>query len=230
MMKRNYGHVNKFKSIKAILFDVDGTLFSSEGIIEQIYRMEFQKHNQKYGKPEVIPGHDAIMAQIGKPVVKIFEALAPDLALTEREKLSEIILGELVSAIMNGAGEHYEGVKETIESLSKNFKIIAASNGRLPYVEAILKANDVDSFFKAIPFVDNIRIKNKSELVKSILEEFHLRPDETVLVGDRTSDRDAALENGCYFIACRYGHGSEEEWKGAHAYIDSIKDLLKYFD
>ena len=219
--------VKNLSNIKAVLFDVDGTLFSSEGIIEQIYKDEFKKFNERYGKPGIIPGHDEIMAQIGKPVVKIFEALAPDLTLEERENLGEIILSELVTLILNGAGEHYDGVSQTIESLSRKYRIFAASNGRLPYVDAILKANKIEKFFEAIPHVDNINIKNKNELVSSILKNYRLNPEDAVLIGDRTSDRDAALENGCYFIACRYGHGGEEEWKGAHAFIDSITDLLK---
>ena len=222
-----HGRVKNFSNIKAILFDVDGTLFSSEGIIEQIYRNEFRKFNARYGKPAVIPGHDDIMAQIGKPVVKIFEALAPDLTVEERETLGEIILNELVTSILEGAGEHYEGVTKTIENLSKKYRIFAASNGRLPYVEAILKANEIYTFFEAIPHVDNLNIKNKNELVSSILKNYNLKSDDAVLIGDRTSDRDAALDNKCYFIACRYGHGGEEEWKGAHAFIDSITDLEK---
>ncbi|MDH5655911.1 MAG: HAD hydrolase-like protein [Spirochaetia bacterium] len=224
-----YGRMMQFDSVKAILFDVDGTLFSSEGMIEGIYKQEFLKHREIHGKPAEIPEQQAIMEQIGKPVVKIFEALAPDLSSGEREFLSESILTELVNSILQGGGHHYEGVYSTIKKLSENYRIFAASNGRLPYVKAILKANSTDSFFEAVPYVDNQNIKNKTELVSSILTAYNLEPQQAALIGDRTSDRDAALDNGCFFIACRFGHGSEEEWEGAHEFIDSINDLLRIF-
>jgi len=211
--------------IRAVLFDIDGTLFSSEDIIEQIYKEEFINYRNAYGKPEKIPSSSEIMAEIGKPVVKIFEALAPDLTEKERDLLSETILHGLVKGIGEGRGHHYPGTREALMRISSRYDLYAASNGRLPYVESILKVNEVDHLFKAVPFLDYKRIHTKDELVASILKDHGLKPEEALLVGDRTSDRDAALNNGCIFVACRYGHGSEEEWKGAHYFIDSITEL-----
>ncbi len=215
--------------IRAVLFDVDGTLFSSESIITDTYLREFRKFQVSHGKPSRLPDHGAVMDQIGKPIVEIFQNLAPDLTEEERIRLSENILEDLVRTILEGGGEYYPGVVPTHEELHRRgCRIFAASNGRYPYIDAILTAKKIKQFYSDIPVVDNRTIHNKVELVKSILEKNGLDPGETLMVGDRYSDRDAALENGCYFVACRYGHGNEEEWKGAHFYIDEIGQLLDY--
>ena len=215
--------------IDAVLLDVDGTLFSSEGIIFQVYEDEFREFHRKYGVPKKIPTLQEIMAQIGKPVIEIFQNLAPGLAERERDSLSENILNNLVRRIGAGEGDHYSGVFETVQKLSESgFEIYAASNGRFPYVNAILKKNGTLPFFKEVPAIDNVTIKNKNELVSYILQKYKISPERAVLIGDRNSDREAALVNGCKFIACSYGHGDKIEHEGAIFFLDSFPDLLRY--
>jgi phosphoglycolate phosphatase len=219
--------MHSLDGIRAILFDIDGTLFSSEGIIGGIYRDRFLDFRTRHGRPEHIPDTDEIMAQIGKPVVKIFEALAPDLSPEERTALSEGILKILVERILNGEGHHYPNADRTIRTLhQRGYQIYAASNGRLPYVRAILEANGTLPHFKEISAIDNLAIRDKNELVAHILNANGIEPQSAAMIGDRFSDRDAAIKNGCVFVACRFGHGNEKEWEGATAYIDTIDELL----
>lgn len=220
--------MQSINGIKAILFDVDGTLFTSESIIGEIYRDRFHAFQKEHGRPANLPELDAIMAQIGKPVRKIFEALAPDLELEERETLSEAILVDLVRQIESGRGVHYDGVSKLLSTLhERGFQLFAASNGRLPYVRSILSANGSIDLFTAIPAIDNRTIFNKIDLVRSILDQFRIAPETAVLVGDRTPDREAAEAAGCRFIAARYGHGNAEEWGNAAAFIDRPLELLE---
>ncbi len=216
---------NKAK-IKAILWDVDGTLFSSEGMIHTIYARSFHEFRSTYGKPKKVPSLPEIMEQVGKPVKVIFENLAPDLDERERSQLSLTILHGLVRGITFGEGEHYDGVTETLRKLrERGYEFWGVSNGRYPYVEAILRKNGTYALFRDVPFVDNRTIHNKNELVAYCLRAGGYAADEAVVIGDRTSDRDAAISNGVPFIAAAYGHGTVEEWEGAAAVIQDIKDL-----
>ncbi|MEQ9364644.1 MAG: HAD hydrolase-like protein, partial [Leptospirales bacterium] len=92
--------------------------------------------------------------------------------------------------------------------------------------EAILRANGTFHLFTDIPTIDNRTLHDKAQLVAHLLEKYKLGADECVLIGDRTSDRDAAVENGVPFIAATYGHGAPEEWQGAAARADSLDSLL----
>jgi len=213
--------------VKAILFDIDGTLFSSETIIHEIYRQEFQHFQDRYGLPDKIPALEEIVAQIGKPVVEIFAALAPGLRIEQRQEIAGNILKSLVDAIDSGAGEHYPGGLYTIRRLHEAGRLLfAASNGRKEYIEAILRASRSSSYFAPVLAVDGQKIHNKDQLVAAILKGNGLRGQDCLLVGDRDSDRQAALSSGIAFIACSFGHGTEAEHRGAIATIDSLPQLL----
>lgn len=214
-----------FPGVRGVLFDVDGTLFSSEEIIHDVYIEEFTRMQSEIGRPRIIPDKPAIIAEIGKPVPVIFRNLCGDLSQAEQDELSARILKGLVRHILAGEGEHYPGARETLAELhGRGLKLYTASNGRAPYVRSILEANGVMQYFAAIPVLSG-SITNKTELVRELLVENGLKPTEAVLVGDRASDRDAAIENGVAFIACRFGHGTPPEWEGARAIIDSISEL-----
>ncbi|MEQ8353115.1 MAG: HAD family hydrolase [Leptospiraceae bacterium] len=211
---------------KAVFFDVDGTIFSSEGIIQQVYHDNFLAFQNRTGKPERLPTLDEIMAQIGKPVRTIFDNLVPELNFQEKEDLSNSILQDLVQRIENGKGHYYEGISRAVEDLAAaGLKIFAASNGRKPYVDAILKASRIDSLFTEVPVLDYQEIHTKVELVSKTMEKHGLLPAECVLIGDRESDRQAALQNGVAYVACAYGHGNSEEHRDAIRIIKTPSEL-----
>ncbi len=221
--------IKELKNIKNIFFDVDGTLFSSEHMLEEVYQEAildyFKDKNYKN-----LPSLKDIIQYIGLPVKEIFRNLLPDITEEERNIISDRVLEILVKRIGNGEGLHYDGVEEVIKYLyNKNYKLISASNGRRPYVEIILKVNKIYDYFFDIPCIDNKTIFNKSQLVKYAIDKFSLNPKECVIIGDRASDRDAAISNQIYFIAADYGHGDKSERDGAILHISSIKDLFNYF-
>ncbi len=220
----------KLKNIKNIFFDVDGTLFSSEHMLEEVYQQSIHEFLIKYNKQRKLPSLEEILQYVGYPIKEIFEKLLPDLTENDRNEISNTVLKILVERIEKGEGLHYDGVEEVIKYLyNKNYKIFTASNGRKPYVEAILKVNNIYSYFYDITCIDNKTIFNKSQLVSYIINKYNLEKRESILVGDRSSDRSAAEENEILFIAADYGHGKPEEREGAFLHIHSIKDLLYYF-
>ncbi len=228
-MKTDQKKIEQLKSVRAILWDVDGTLFSSQDILAQTYVQAFTDFQEKYDQRLTIPSLEEIMAQIGKPVPEIFQNLASEISPQGRERLSLQVLGHLVQKISFGGGTYYEGVAETLSILrSRNYQFFNASNGRYPYVEAILQRARVIDYFQEIKTLDQKRIRNKTQLVQDILERHKFSPDEFVLIGDRTADRDAACINNIPFIAAAYGHGSPFEWEGAILVIDSLQELSQW--
>ncbi len=217
------------RNIKAILLDIDGTVFSSEEIIGRTYQKEFSHFIEEHGLSIPIPDLPFIMEQIGKPIVEIFRNLAPGIDSSMQLVLSENILHSLVASIDAGEGHYYEKVSEVTSELHRRgYQLFGASNGRYPYIDAILRYMKVRDLFTDVPVVNNENIHNKTELVSWILSAYGLKPEEALMVGDRYSDRDAGVHNGCPFAACRYGHGNEAEWEGATLYLDSYSDLLKH--
>ena len=213
--------------IRNVLFDVDGTLYSSEPIIHGVYAEEFERWRAQFGRPAHVPTLEAIVAQIGRPVPEIFAALTPELPVEEREALALVILENLVARVGRGEGEHYLGAADLVRACyRRGLRLFTVSNGRAAYVEAVLSAAGVRSCFEAVPHLEGMAASSKEELAGRVLERYSLAVAETVLIGDRASDRDAALAHGVAFLACSYGHGSAPEWEGASWIADHPMELM----
>ncbi|WP_078125299.1 HAD family hydrolase [Leptospira alexanderi] len=213
-------------SLQALAFDVDGTLFSSEGMILEVYRDSIQNFSKTFEIQIDLPSRDQLMMEIGKPVKTIFRNLLPQLNEKQRDIISDSVLRFLCERIKNGEGEFYPSVKETIESLmGKGFRILAASNGRKPYIETILEVAGVLSYFDPILVLDNERIKTKGEILKEYIKQNDLKPDEILMIGDRLSDHEAARQNGCPFAFCSYGHAPPGEIPDFELELKNLSDL-----
>ena len=216
----------RLRNVQAILWDIDGTIFSSEDIIGPSYVQSFRDFQAKDQKEFHIPHEDDIMKHIGKPVREIFQELVPSLSLEEREEISDMTLKILIDRIYAGQGKFYQDTQKTLYSLAtRGYRFFSASNGRYLYIEAVLKQIGCFDLFENIRVVDYQGVNNKSDIVKETLQNYSLHPHEVVLIGDRLSDRNAALDNQVPFIATAYGHGNPEEWKDACLVIESISEL-----
>lgn len=214
--------------IRYVALDIDGTVFSSESIITETYREAIQEYAEMRGLTMSIPSHEKIMNEIGKPVKIIFKNLLPLLPEIERDRISNRVLSLLVEKIQEGKGYYYPGIESTIRELhSKGIYFLACSNGRIAYIEAILKYINVLILFKPIVVLDNESRKEKKDILLYYLKEYSLDPKELLMVGDRYSDWEAAKEAGCPFVFCRYGHSSPGEIPNYDYAIDSPEELKK---
>ncbi|WP_039934390.1 HAD family hydrolase [Leptospira inadai] len=218
------------KSVSALAFDVDGTLFSSEGIILETYAEAIRRFSLSSGIPLDVPDREKIMLEIGKPVKTIFLNLVPQLTESERDQISDSVLRLLVEKIRSGEGEFYPKVLETVSSLKqKGYRILAASNGRRPYVETILDVSGILPLFDPILILDNISLKSKADLVSKYLIDYDLTPEALLMIGDRSSDYEAARKNRCPFAFCAYGHAPVGEIPDWEVSLAQLQDLDKIF-
>ncbi|HMW04614.1 MAG TPA: HAD family hydrolase [Leptospiraceae bacterium] len=216
-------------TVKLLAFDVDGTLFSSEEIILDTYIEAIQRFIQKHNKKIPIPTKEKIIEQIGLPVKKIFLNLLPELEEIERDEISDSVLILLREKIQEKKGKIYEGVEDTIKELhKKGYVLCVASNGRIGYIEAILQTYHLMSYFEAIVVIDYEKIKSKGDIVASYLQHYNLKGENSLMIGDRKSDLDAALDNGSHFAYCEYGHAEPNEIQQFSIQIKSIRELLDY--
>src|SRR3989339_1327870 len=198
--------------IRAIIFDVDGTLFSSAHIVEPAYAEAVALLSKQLGIRLNAPDQKTIMEQIGRPAHLILKNLFPELddnALADMGQATRVALIRLIHA---GKGLLYPHVKEVLTRFSSTGLLLrTASNGNSDYLEAVLSHYDLHSLLGKAVTIYEPGLQDKGDILLHYQAQFGLAPEQMVMVGDRINDWDAARKAKCHFIGVAYGHALAEE-------------------
>lgn len=215
--------------LKAVAFDMDGTLYSSEPIIARVYAESVTEFNRQKNTAYLSPDFSQIEPLIGQPVRKIYETLFPGISQGEMGILGSLIMRGFQKAIETEGGEIFQDAAETLNALwNRGLKVFLASNGKREYLEAISQKFGLR--FAPFVCVEEQGIQNKSEILAYYLKTYSLKPQEMLMVGDRESDLTAARNNRCPFAGCHFGHGPLHEIESADVLIDHLSEIPKIIE
>ena len=210
---------------KYVLFDLDGTISDPKvGICTSV-----QQALKKFGID--VPDINTLTPFIGPPLRDSFR----DFYHIKPEDMEDVIAAYRARFSTVGLFENdlYDGIPELLKSLKENGRKLAlASSKPRVFVEKILDHFGISQYFDVImgSELDGTR-ENKSEIIAECLRLFELDPSgdlsETVMVGDRKYDIEAANAASLPNIAVSYGYGSEEELSkaGAKVIAGTVKEL-----
>ena len=193
-----------------VFFDLDGTLFDpKEGITRCIrYALE------QLGRP--CPSELELTQFIGPPLRVTFKKLlCPD----EKRLIEEAVsfFRERFSKVGLFENKVYPEIAEMLAVLHENsYRLYVVTSKPKVYAERIVRHFSLDQWFSNVfgPDLDG-HLDNKTELIESVLTNFMLVPEETVVIGDRKEDIVAGKLNRTRTIGVTYGYGSEEEILGS---------------
>jgi phosphoglycolate phosphatase len=210
-----------------IAFDLDGVLFSSEPFLGEAYREAIANVNAR--RPNSfprIPSTREILDHVGWPVTVILQRLFPEIDAAAVDVLYAEALEVICAHVTRGDGILFPGVAETLADLRRSGSLLAvASNGRQRYIEAVLFTYGIAPHFLELITVESGTIDNKAGILRAYLARQGLAPARLVMVGDRSSDVEAAAAVGCHFIGCDYGHGYRDEIEGAGPIVSAFDQL-----
>jgi len=196
--------------ITNILFDLDGTLTDpAEGIVRCI---QHSLTTLNVACPPV----EELTRYIGPPLREAFISIAnsSDEVLIER---AVTVFRERFSTVGLFENTPYVDVPQMLTDLS-SFQLYVATSKPQSYAEKILCHFSLAEHFIEIHGNDmEGRLDDKAELVKELLERRALRPEETIMVGDRKHDVIAAKKNGVASLGVTWGYGSRDELVNAGA-------------
>ena len=178
---------------KALIFDMDGTLFQTDKILEVSLDDAFNRLRSlnRWDADTPIDTYRKIM---GVPLPKVWEALLPDHSLEERKQTDAFFLERLIHNISNGKGELYPHVQEVFSFLRENdYSIYIASNGLTEYLKAIVGYYGLDKWVTETFSIQQINTLNKSDLVQHIVDKYKITSG--AVIGDRLSDINAGKDN-----------------------------------
>lgn len=207
----------------AVIFDMDGTLFQTNLILEPALEATFEQLRQKgqWTGTTPIEKYRDIM---GVPLPVVWETLCPEHSPQIREQSNPLFQLALIEQIKMGNGALYEGVKSTLTKLAQTQLLFIASNGQNDYLQAIAETYNLTKWIKGIYSIDLITSGNKSVLVATVLKENDIL--NGFVVGDRSSDIQAALDNDLLSIGVRFDFAQEKELEKAEYVVNQFADIL----
>ncbi len=194
-----------------IALDIDGTLFDSTHIVAISFREGIQNWCAANLDHDVaVPEGEVIMRLVGMPAGYIFSTLFPDATIEQQYQLLDYCTAALCDAIREGKGHVFNGAVSTLRKLhGDGYGLLAASNGQRDYIEAILETHDIADLFSPWTTLEEIKVESKVELVSHYIATYG-EENTFIMVGDRSSDLEAARANNIPFIGCAFGHASDE--------------------
>ncbi|MBI5727076.1 MAG: HAD family hydrolase [Ignavibacteriales bacterium] len=172
---------------KGVLFDIDGTLTSTNQLIFDTFNHILKKYKGKtFSNQEII-------ALFGPPEEDILSDLFGD-------KLEEV-QADYYSYYENNHGQMvdlYPGIQELLEDLHDAGAVIGAFTGKGRRCAIItMEQTEIIKYFKiVISGSDVVNHKPHHEGIMTFMEQFNLAPSETVMIGDATADILAARGAG----------------------------------
>jgi len=215
---------------EAMIFDMDGTLFQTETLLERVHERVFRQLREEGLYVNDMPPVERLLGCLGMLLEDIWRSVMPDGSPEAHRRADELLLQYEMEGLADNQGVLYPHVEETLAQLkARGIKLFVASNGLEDYVKGIAKFRAIDRLFDGLYSAGEHGTATKVQLVALLLKEHGI--DSAWMVGDRSSDVEAGKSNGLTVIGCDYaGFGKQDELKGSDAVIADFRQLIALLD
>ena len=202
-----------------IIFDLDGTLWDTREITLKSANIVSSKY------PDI---KEITMIEVEGGMGYSFEDTAeiymPYLDKDIREKYFKEIIDTNINLINKEGGKLYEGVKDTIINLSKDYKLGIVTNNNDNYVKSFFKSSGLEEYFTDYMGAASYNL-TKGETIKKLASKYQEK--NNYYVGDIKQDMISSEDAGVTFIHAKYGFDKELETKYFINDIRKLPELMK---
>ncbi|ARJ06401.1 haloacid dehalogenase [Cnuibacter physcomitrellae] len=209
-------------SLRAVLFDIDGTLIDSNYLHVESFMQAFDEVGVEMSTWRV---HRAI----GLDSSRLMEELLGDRADEVGDEVKEAhsrLYRELWPRL-----RRFDGARELLETLhGRGIRVVLATSAPEDELEELLRVLDCDDVIHATTNGDDVETaKPEPDILGVALERAGVAADEALMVGDARWDAVAAGRAGVRMVGVRSGGISEGELRdaGALEVHDDVAALLR---
>jgi phosphoglycolate phosphatase len=175
-----------------------------------------------------LPANDTLDWAIGPPLREVMARLL-SLVGDERIELAVTSYRRWYGAVGIYDAQVYPGVPDLLDCLARSGKrLFVATSKRIDFARIVLTHFGLARFFQDIygPGLDG-QLSRKPDLIRHLIQEEGLPAAETILVGDRAQDVEAARANAVGVVGVTWGYGGRDELAGADMVCESPDDLAR---
>jgi len=211
---------HNFPAVRALIFDLDGTLIDSKlDLVHSVNAML-----RKLNRPELPEQTISSYVGNGAPVL-VAKSLGQDVNPEELDRALKFFLSYYEEHKMDNTCA-YPGVPEALRELS-SMPMAVLTNKPVRISVRILDALGLSKYFRAIYGGNSFKTKKPDPLgANTILGELGAGPHESVIVGDSEVDVQTARNAGMIAAAVNYGFGVHDRMQyPADLYLDQLTEL-----
>jgi len=210
--------------MRAVLFDVDGTLWDSVPVIREVWNRVFAG-NPLCGGRQLTP--EETYRLMGHTLPEIAEIVLPEVDKQKREQILEEAVEEELKALKEKSGVFYPGVRETFRELAdEGYRIGVVSNCQDGYIQVMLAQCGLAELVLDFE-CSGVTGMTKDRNILLLLQRNGIRREDAVYVGDTAMDETASRRAGIRFVHASYGFGEAERPDAVIRELSELPGVLK---
>lgn len=211
----------KLSSVRALIFDLDGTLIDSkQDLIRSVNAMMVETGRE-------LLHEDTVSSYIGHGAPRLVaRALGNGATEGECERALKFFLAHYDEHKLDSTCA-YPGVADALEELRK-LPMAVLTNKPVRVSRKILEGLGLAKYFRAVYGGNSFETKKPDPLgAKKILEELNAAPAAALMIGDSEVDVQTARNAGTLAAAVNYGFGTHDRAAyPADVYVDRLTELV----
>jgi phosphoglycolate phosphatase len=213
----------RFPGVKALVFDLDGTLIDSK--LDLVLSMNATL--VQLGRKPL--EHEQIASYVGGGVLLLVKRALGEGASDEEVENAIIFFLDYYRAHMLDNTLPYPGVRECLDAL-RGRSLAVLTNKPVKFSEAIIAGLNMSDYFRFVYGGNSFEKKKPDPIgLDTLLSDFDLAPRELMMVGDSEVDVQTARNAGTLACGVTYGLGSARITQSEpDLLLDNLADLPLY--